>query len=115
MKILTLEWDEKIEQNRKQYTSVKCKVITSHCLSQPKQRDQHVLLSVLKKWQGGSLHYGFLRISWRVDLPHQHPWGSSASLSLWVLSKTKAAQPMELYSDEYKSEAVLTAHRWHIH
>lgn len=50
--------------------------------------------------------------SWRTDLPHQHPWRSSTFLSHWVLSKTNAAQPMELYPAECKSEAVLAAHRW---
>lgn len=35
MKILTVERGEKIKQNRKQYRSVKGKVITSHSLSHP--------------------------------------------------------------------------------
>jgi len=84
--MLTVERGEKIKQNRKQYTSVERKVITSHSLSHPRWRDQHVLLSLLKKRQGGYLSPQFPQNRLPSGLTPSAPRGSSTFPSCGVLS-----------------------------
>lgn len=109
MTILTVEWGEKIKQNRKQYRSVKHKVIiTSHSLTSRVERPACPLKFTEEMAERPSPPQ-FPQNQPESRLTPSAPRGSSTFLSHWVLSKTNAAQPMELYSDECKSEAVLAA------
>lgn len=102
MKILTVEWGEKIKH--KKYTSSKHKVKRQVCpLKFAGEMGRRISLLQFPQKQ------------LRSGLTHQHPGGSSTFLSRWVLSKPNAAQPTELHSNEYESQAVLIAPRWHVH